>query len=506
MVDSAPPPEEVLPELGEPAGRPGAGGAQRRVRPPRAAAGLRALRRSTGPTRLSSARWPLARRFAPLVRQRKLALLADSLGIEVTWSTARCPTPSPARACLRPVPAPVRARRTIGDARRAACAPAAARASASPRRAGARPRERPDLSTLPDDPGVYVFRDERGRPLYVGKSVSLRTRARAHFCAPAGLDRARGDRRLQAHQLRARRARAGEPADQGLAAARQQGAQAHRPLGLPALPAGHRVPRARGLARARARPRGERRAPARAKRAGRRAGRPPHARCSACATAAAGCDRASTRRSTGRWAAAAPPASATSTRMPTGARSTGRWPSSTARTRGETAARRRSTRGCARPPRERRYERAAALLRRRERLAGAARAARGRAARDARGARGWCWRAIRQGAPRRLLDRRAAGWSTGARCPGPAELAERTRGGARAARAGRSARCRPTRSTRCGSSPAGWPTTSRPSCSLEPPPSAPALLRFAAGATAASPAPAPPRASGSRATARATSA
>jgi DNA polymerase III subunit epsilon len=47
-------------------------------------------------------------------------------------------------------------------------------------------QERPDLSSLPDDPGVYVFRDERGRPLYVGKSVSLRTRARAHFCAPAG--------------------------------------------------------------------------------------------------------------------------------------------------------------------------------------------------------------------------------------------------------------------------------------------------------------------------------
>src|SRR5205085_3452634 len=33
---------------------------------------------------------------------------------------------------------------------------------------------------------VYVFRDEAGQPLYVGKSVSLRTRARAHFCAPAG--------------------------------------------------------------------------------------------------------------------------------------------------------------------------------------------------------------------------------------------------------------------------------------------------------------------------------
>src|SRR5918997_8161 len=34
------------------------------------------------------------------------------------------------------------------------------------------------------DPGVYVFRDADGRPLYVGKSVCLRTRARAHFTTP----------------------------------------------------------------------------------------------------------------------------------------------------------------------------------------------------------------------------------------------------------------------------------------------------------------------------------
>ena len=33
---------------------------------------------------------------------------------------------------------------------------------------------------------MYVFRDERGRPLYVGKSVSVRSRARSHFCRPAG--------------------------------------------------------------------------------------------------------------------------------------------------------------------------------------------------------------------------------------------------------------------------------------------------------------------------------
>src|SRR5207245_7085489 len=42
-----------------------------------------------------------------------------------------------------------------------------------------------DFRRLPRDPGVYLFRDDRGRPLYVGKSISIRTRARAHFCAPA---------------------------------------------------------------------------------------------------------------------------------------------------------------------------------------------------------------------------------------------------------------------------------------------------------------------------------
>jgi DNA polymerase-3 subunit epsilon len=46
------------------------------------------------------------------------------------------------------------------------------------------PERRPDLSSLPKDPGVYVFRDIDGRPLYVGKSVCLRTRARSHFTTP----------------------------------------------------------------------------------------------------------------------------------------------------------------------------------------------------------------------------------------------------------------------------------------------------------------------------------
>ena len=74
---------------------------------------------------------------------------------------------------------------TLADALELLRARAGAPARPSP--ASAIPRdERPDLSKLPDDPGVYIFRDLRGRPLYVGKSVSLRSRARAHFCAPAG--------------------------------------------------------------------------------------------------------------------------------------------------------------------------------------------------------------------------------------------------------------------------------------------------------------------------------
>src|SRR6478752_2403058 len=49
-----------------------------------------------------------------------------------------------------------------------------------------RPRgERPYLAALPHEPGVYVFRDADGKPLYVGKSVDLRVRARSHFTSGA---------------------------------------------------------------------------------------------------------------------------------------------------------------------------------------------------------------------------------------------------------------------------------------------------------------------------------
>ncbi|HEV3402703.1 MAG TPA: excinuclease ABC subunit UvrC [Gaiellaceae bacterium] len=37
------------------------------------------------------------------------------------------------------------------------------------------------LQNLPGKPGVYIFRDERGEPLYIGKAKSLRSRVRSYF-------------------------------------------------------------------------------------------------------------------------------------------------------------------------------------------------------------------------------------------------------------------------------------------------------------------------------------
>jgi excinuclease ABC subunit C len=38
---------------------------------------------------------------------------------------------------------------------------------------------------LPDEPGVYLFRDERGRVIYVGKAKSIRKRVASHFSNPS---------------------------------------------------------------------------------------------------------------------------------------------------------------------------------------------------------------------------------------------------------------------------------------------------------------------------------
>jgi DNA polymerase III subunit epsilon len=133
----------------------------------------------------------LARRLHPLARQRRLRPLAESLGIEVEVShraladaetcarvfcalfarlCANAVTIRDALALLRP-PRPKRPR-------------AAATDGGAGRMSGAR-RRLPDLSALTDDPGVYVMRNAEGQPLYVGKSVTVRTRARAHFAPSA---------------------------------------------------------------------------------------------------------------------------------------------------------------------------------------------------------------------------------------------------------------------------------------------------------------------------------
>src|SRR4051795_9943691 len=183
MVDAAPPPERVLPELA----------AQLRGRvlvAHSARFDARVLRQAFDRAALT---WPdppvlctvaLARRLAPLQRRRGLAALADALGIEVEGVHRALPD---AETCARVfcalfgrlcANAP-----TIGDAlallgaRKVRVRPAAV-----PRR----PRgERPHLAALPHEPGVYVFRDADGRPLYVGKSIDLRTRARSHFTSGA---------------------------------------------------------------------------------------------------------------------------------------------------------------------------------------------------------------------------------------------------------------------------------------------------------------------------------
>jgi DNA polymerase III subunit epsilon len=130
----------------------------------------------------------MARKFAPLSGQRGLAKLAGSLGIEVEGvHRALVDARTCARIFCALFPRLCAVAPTVGTAldllgpRR--------KPKSEARRPGRRrdPADRPqDLKKLPKDPGVYIFRDARGRPLYVGKSISLRTRARAHFCAPAG--------------------------------------------------------------------------------------------------------------------------------------------------------------------------------------------------------------------------------------------------------------------------------------------------------------------------------
>src|SRR3954452_10452216 len=185
MVDSAPPPGEVLPKLKEMVGDrilvAHSASFDRRVL---AQAFERAGIEWVDPPTLCTV--AMARRFAPLARQRKLAPLAEALGIEVAGvHRALVDAETCARVFCALFPKLCATAATLADAIAMLSPRRGRRRRDRPRRKVPR-EERPDLTKLPDDPGVYIFRDVRGRPLYVGKSVSLRTRARSHFCAPAG--------------------------------------------------------------------------------------------------------------------------------------------------------------------------------------------------------------------------------------------------------------------------------------------------------------------------------
>jgi DNA polymerase III subunit epsilon len=130
----------------------------------------------------------LARRLLPLQPRRGLAAVADALGIDIEVAHRALPD---AETCARVFcalfPRLCAHASTLPEAQALLRAKREPR-SRAPRRgrpAGAR-RAVPELDfgDLPRDPGVYLFRDRAGKVLYVGKSVSVRTRARAHF-APA---------------------------------------------------------------------------------------------------------------------------------------------------------------------------------------------------------------------------------------------------------------------------------------------------------------------------------
>jgi DNA polymerase-3 subunit epsilon len=184
MVDSAPPAADVLPLLAEMA--------DGRVLVAHSASfDRRVLSQAFDRAGLE---WPeppvlctvaMARRFAPLARQRRLQPLAEALGIEVEGvHRALVDAETCARVFCALFPRLCASAATLADAI-ALLSPRRGRRRREPGRRVPR-EERPDLTALPDDPGVYIFRDARGRPLYVGKSVSVKSRARSHFCAPAG--------------------------------------------------------------------------------------------------------------------------------------------------------------------------------------------------------------------------------------------------------------------------------------------------------------------------------
>jgi DNA polymerase-3 subunit epsilon len=190
MVDGAPWPEDVLPRL--------AAELDGRVMVAHNAPfDRRVLRQAFTRVGLDWPRPPiictaaLARTMLPLQRERALGKLADALGIEVHQAhRALADAETCARVLCALFPRLCANAITVADAL-AVLAPKRRARPRKPKRASighfpGRPASaQPEFGELPRDPGVYLFRDDQGRVLYVGKSVSIRSRARAHFAPSA---------------------------------------------------------------------------------------------------------------------------------------------------------------------------------------------------------------------------------------------------------------------------------------------------------------------------------
>jgi len=185
MVDEAPPADVTLPELAEQLHG-------RVLVAHNAAFDRRVLAQAFARAGVA---WPdpptlctvaLARQLHPLARQRKLRPLAESLGIEVEVShRALADAETCARVLCALFPRLCANAGSVGQAlamlrstrRRSA---RGGRTDGGVSMLGTR-RRKVDCSSLPAEPGVYIFRNPEGQPLYVGKSVDIRARAKAHF-------------------------------------------------------------------------------------------------------------------------------------------------------------------------------------------------------------------------------------------------------------------------------------------------------------------------------------
>ena len=57
--------------------------------------------------------------------------------------------------------------------------------------------ERASIDALPSKPGIYIFKDEHDRPLYIGKSINIRSRVLAHLRTPEEARMLQQSRRIE---------------------------------------------------------------------------------------------------------------------------------------------------------------------------------------------------------------------------------------------------------------------------------------------------------------------